>query len=395
MSSVMSQSSELFGPGATVIGHALYHDRVTGRQQAVQLARDDYTLLIAMAPTGEPLDRWWLSQLARMPDLAEGDVRVSVHADALAELIVDDPVVWIALYEAVPALRGPAHRRSRPSRPWFWGLSGLVALAVFLCVLTPPLAHSLAALVPQPLEKAIGTTALNYVRELIRVPYQKVECTDSAGLAALRRLVAQLNLDDAPPFSIVVMETDTPFAAAVPGGIVLISNGIFGFGRNSAAVQGVVAHEVGHLVLNHGLPSMFRAILVTTAFDLATGGFGFGFVGLGASEIWLAEDQRRQEREADLYARQVLKSSNISAVPLAVFLEWVDSVQNEDVYVPDWIRSHPPGFERADLLRDHALLTSNPLPPAGPADWEFLLRICGNYPRPDKYMHRLSVSRAR
>ena len=70
-------------------------------------------------------------------------------------------------------------------------------------------------------------------------------------------LIAEHLTDDTPyydhRFEIVIVEGEGPDAFACPGGIIVLTRGLFSYFENEAQLAGLVAHEIAHVVRGHGM----------------------------------------------------------------------------------------------------------------------------------------------
>ena len=153
-----------------------------------------------------------------------------------------------------------------------------------------------------------------------------------------------------------------PNALALPDGTVILNDAmarqILGkadrFGASqSAALAGVLAHEIGHIEHRHSMRSIVRASL-TTAFAAFLFG-DFSAVAAGAPAVLLgARHSRDMETEADLYALTTLQARHLPVAPLADLFQAMDKGKKEDGWVGSasgYLSSHPGSAQRAALLR--------------------------------------------
>jgi Zn-dependent protease with chaperone function len=160
-----------------------------------------------------------------------------------------------------------------------------------------------------------------------------------------------------------------PNALALPDGTVILNDamarkilgGATRFDANqSAALAGVLAHEIGHIEGRHSMRAVVRASLTTAA---AAWLFGdFSAVAAGAPAVLLgARHSRAMETEADAYAVAALRARHLPLAPLA---DLFHSMEEKDNHAPAWLHatagylaSHPDTTARAALLRRAAMQT--------------------------------------
>jgi predicted Zn-dependent protease len=70
-------------------------------------------------------------------------------------------------------------------------------------------------------------------------------------------------------YHFLIMDTDEINAFAAPGGLILVSRGMLKCCRSEEAVAAVLAHEIAHVVNNHGLQAIKKSRLTSAATVLA------------------------------------------------------------------------------------------------------------------------------
>lgn len=71
-------------------------------------------------------------------------------------------------------------------------------------------------------------------------------------------------------YHFLIMDTDDINAFAAPGGLILVSRGMIKCCPNEDALAAVLAHEVAHVSLNHGLQAISKSRLTSAATILGT-----------------------------------------------------------------------------------------------------------------------------
>jgi predicted Zn-dependent protease len=138
-------------------------------------------------------------------------------------------------------------------------------------------------------------------------------------------------------------------AFALPGGEVFVLTGLLArVGTDDGLLGAVLAHELGHAALRHGLRSLAR----NAAFGMMLG-FLLGDVDrmtatllAGASQLDKLRYSRGMEREADQFGVELLARSGHNPEDLARFLETLESAP-----VPELLSTHPDSAERARAIR--------------------------------------------
>jgi len=120
-----------------------------------------------------------------------------------------------------------------------------------------------------------------------------------------------------------------PNAFALPGGTIVVTDELVRMLEDQPeAIVGVLGHELGHVKHRHGM----RLTLRSSAIGLATGVLVGDFsVALADAPAMLAQSSysRDFEREADDYARTVLRGAGIDPAVMGGFFERVQKLREE------------------------------------------------------------------
>ena len=214
-----------------------------------------------------------------------------------------------------------------------------VSAAVLAVVLTAP--DWLGPRVPESWERRMGEAMVGDFGGRI--------CHTAAGDAALAKLVDAVD----PAREKVragVANIDMVNAVALPGGQVLIFDGLLQDAESADEVAGVLAHEVGHVRERHVMTALLRQFglsILASGFNSGFAENALGLAGLGYS--------RKAEREADDYARARLRQADISPLGSAGFFERMASQSGDEAEdrpaMVGWMASHPSSGERAEAYR--------------------------------------------
>ena len=163
-------------------------------------------------------------------------------------------------------------------------------------------------------------------------------------------------------------------AVALPGGQVMLFDGLVQQADSPEELAGVLAHEVGHVRERHVMTALLRqfglSILLAGADSGVTNGV-FGLAAMGYS--------RDAEREADDYARARMAQSDISPMGAAGFFERMAESQGDSEDAPaviGWLASHPSSGERAEAYRAAAKEDADYPPVLTEAEFAALKSMC-------------------
>lgn len=361
--------------------HGHYTDGRTARRQPVLVQATATGLrLFALEDgrAGAHVDDWPYAGLY-LAEEAYGDGPVRLRQRERGDATLSFPTA--GLLDEIQRLGGPRLR----GRPWLRPTLTLAAVAGVLAVVVigvglwglPRLLAPLAHWVPVPWEEALGT------RVMQRFTAGRPRCTGEAGAAALDelagRLAAELGGEDALPYPlhVHVLADDVQNAFAVPGGHVVLMDGLLQRAEASEEVAGVLAHEIAHAARRHPMQGFVRAAGTRLLLDalLADRGALDAAAARFTEHLVLAAHSRADERAADRLAMRLLNGADIRGAGLATLLQRM--AQRRGPGVPPLLSTHPVTAERIEAIQAQARGTGPALPPA---QWQALRGICGPDP---------------
>ena len=135
------------------------------------------------------------------------------------------------------------------------------------------------------------------------------------------------------PFQFKIVNDKAINAFALPGGFVYINRGAIEAADNEAQIAGVMAHEIGHVVLRHGTNQVSKAYLAQAPLSILGGVLGSNSVGsvlaqLGvgfAANSILLKYSRDAERQADLMGTQTLYDTGYDPKAMVQFFEKIQA----------------------------------------------------------------------
>lgn len=254
----------------------------------------------------------------------------------------------------IPAGVGFAARAKGP-RDTLVILALLAVLALLARASLGPLTQALVARVPVSVDEGVGAKIAE-VQRATSTPIDDVRAVHLRDLVEVvaprvREAVGAKAALGAPRVTLV--DSGDVNAFALPGGEVFVLRGLLeAKGVTDDVLLGILAHELAHAALRHGVRGIVRRNLVRSAAVVLFGGLDAGTVALvggGLSLGDLAYD-RAMEDEADEVAGRVLIASGRPVEPLAAFLEGLDALGPTVAL----FTNHPAGRDRAARLRAQA-----------------------------------------
>ncbi len=208
-------------------------------------------------------------------------------------------------------------------------------------------------------------------------------CHTPAGDAALAKLLDKVDPAE-EKVRAGIANMDMVNAVALPGGQVLLFDGLVQQAETPEELAGVLGHEVGHVRERHVMTALLRqfglSILLAGA-DSGVTNSVFGLAAMGYS--------REAEREADSYARARMRESRISPLGAAGFFERMaeqhGDPEEEGSAVLGWLASHPSAGERAEAYRDAAREGADYPPVLSEAEFAALKSMCEDDPDVEEF----------
>jgi Zn-dependent protease with chaperone function len=149
-----------------------------------------------------------------------------------------------------------------------------------------------------------------------------------------------------------------PNAMALPSGVIFVTDDLVDIIPDDRVVMAVIAHEAGHVDKRHGLRQIIQSSIVGVLVTWYIG--DAGALGAAAPTALLqAKYSRDLEREADVFATQVLTMNGLPASLLAEALEQLEKSHGDDpgngAVALSYLSSHPATAERLAWIRSRHL----------------------------------------
>lgn len=241
----------------------------------------------------------------------------------------------------------------------------LVSAAAVAIVLLSP--QWLAPLIPSTLDKKLGDALVG--------DFGGRFCSTPAGDAALKKLVA--SLDDQPQdLRVEVAKIDMINAVALPGGNVILFDGLLKQARSPDEVAGVLAHEIGHVREKH----VMQALLRQMGLAVVLGGID-GNSGALVNNMLAMSYSRESEAEADAHSMKALGQANISPVGTASFFDRLSNLDGSasgdgDTGITGYMTSHPLSRSRKEAFEKSIVKGANYKPALTMREWTELKTMC-------------------
>jgi Zn-dependent protease with chaperone function len=265
------------------------------------------------------------------------------------------------------------YRESRVERWQARWPAALFALALLIAVLAaayfkgiPALTERVAGALPPAVEVKLGQAALAGLEARGLLAPSRLSDQRIAEVRAL--LPEVLPAHPRMPTHVIVRDSKQlgANALALPDGTIIVTDAMVRLLSTSdnqfrpagrAALQAVLAHEVGHIEHRHAARVMAASSLSAALSATLFGDFSAVAAGLPAV-ISQMQYSRAMETDADDYAVAVLRSKGLSAAPLANALAALERQHPGEDQTPRWMKNtmgylstHPATRERIARLR--------------------------------------------
>lgn len=222
----------------------------------------------------------------------------------------------------------------------FMGLLILALLALgFLVVsyflILPAAAERIAVNVPVSWEKKLGDAA-----------YEKMISPESVDTENSERVTAffnQLNYKSAYRVELVVVKDKIVNAYALPGGKIVVYEGILRSMETSDELAALLSHEFSHVELKHSTKNIFRSLssymLISVLFGDASG--VTAIVLENANQLKQLGYSRTLEEEADVNGLKLLKQRHLNPQGMADLFKALKKQEGDSESMPQFLSTHP------------------------------------------------------
>jgi Zn-dependent protease with chaperone function len=345
---------------------ALFDGRSAARQDVVvRLFPGSLTL----DRTGREKLTWAFADLRLQPLDSHG--HPPVHLDhypagakgsRLETLVVDDPVFLSSLHAFGPEAPGFDWRERRRNRR-FALIAGLILVPLLVygvwAIGIPKMVDRMAMKVPVAWEEELGNMVL---RSLFVSPVDKMTPESREALDVIvERLLS--GIPDQPyQIQIYIHPSRMINALALPGGNIVVFQGLLNASDSAEELAGVLAHELQHILRRHSTRGILRSLASGFLFSLMLGDVN----GTMQAVLSLADNleglkfSRAMESEADAEGMKMVLAAGIDpAAIVAMFQKFEkeekkrsqDAGQEEASRWLDYLSTHPASGKRVARLR--------------------------------------------
>jgi beta-barrel assembly-enhancing protease len=295
------------------------------------------------------------------------------------QVYVKDPAVIAALKTSThldmsrhthQSMTGAARARQATAM-WIWvAVASIIAVLAGLWVASDVLVRMAVNRIPIEWERTLGESARQEM-----LAGQGV-LTEGSAVKAVEEITRRLT-DHIPGspyrFDVTVVRNDAVNAMALPGGSVIVYTGLLKQAESPEEVAGVLAHEINHVLLRHGVESMVQSV-GAMALAMVLLGNQQGLIGalerLGI-QLTTMKFSREKETEADVRGLHLLYQANISPAGMIRFFERLSKSEGLPVAL---LSTHPMSAERAARLKKEEQALPGHTPVTFAFDWQRITR---------------------
>jgi len=336
-------------PGALQID-ADFFDGRSAHAHRVRLRRDGDALVI----TGDGVEQRVPLAAVRWPERTRHGVRVAELAGG-ASLQARDAAAFDAF--AAHCGRGDSAvvRAQQSWRAVAASLAALVALVAALYVWgIPAAAHAALSVLPESADEVVGDVALRSIDAELMKPSALEPEEQQRVRDAFERFVDAQPRGSIPAHRLEFRASRIgPNAFALPGGTIVLTDELVKLvDGDTAVINGVLGHELGHVKQRDGMRMLLQASAVGVLASTLVGDFNSLLatvpVVLGQSAY-----SRDAERRADAESVALMRAAGISPAVMVTFFEKIAKEQGEH-RLGIAIASHPADAERIRYFQDAA-----------------------------------------
>jgi len=169
-------------------------------------------------------------------------------------------------------------------------------------------------------------------------------------LDKISKRICEGNAIDPDDIHIHLVESSEVNAFALPGDHLIIYTGLVKRCDSVSELCGVMAHEIGHMRLNHVMKRLAGEMGIAVLASVATNG-NSQVAGQIIKMLSSSAFERKQESEADKFAVDCMVQAHINPKGFSNFMMKIAKIQAGMPDAMEWISSHPDSKKRAEVIR--------------------------------------------
>jgi Zn-dependent protease with chaperone function len=337
---------------------AFYFDGNSTQSQSVKLTLNaSGTITVQLKDKAlqiTPSQRWLNQHISGMP------YQFNIQSGGAIEIpFSTEAAAWVTEAFSLSSGGIPEKLESSFFRTFYASILTFIILILFFIYLLPAIAKIAFPYIPTSIKERVANSTFDSLERFVFKPSTLAKEKQEKYKALLTQLlqVTKFQMEIRLIFRNTQNEVANAFAL-LPNTIICTDQLINLL--TTAEYQAVLAHEIGHLKLDHGTQQLINQITLQILSKLFLGSDGANSSIVQALIKFLLPNaySRDQEREADLFAIQHLKQLNIDPNNLVTALEKLersyDNKQQAQSFITNMLgkllSSHPSTKERRDTL---------------------------------------------
>jgi Zn-dependent protease with chaperone function len=151
-------------------------------------------------------------------------------------------------------------------------------------------------------------------------------------------------------FRVEIDDSEIANAMALPGGLIIVTQGMLDQVESENELAFVLGHELGHFKNRDHLRALGRGIVISLFFAVITGNDVAG-LGIKASDITLRGFSREQESRADEFGLAIVHSEYGHVSEASRLFERWDEADTSALAIVTYLSTHPQPGDRVENLR--------------------------------------------
>lgn len=359
-----------------------FMDGHAARQQRVRISTDSRpgALHLHLAD-GETVLDWPLGDLRLIPDQADqSTIVLGLDGDDPARLIISDAALADRLRRLCPALTRRHRDPGIVKRLMILSVAACSSVALIIFVLVPLMADQLATLLPSEGERALGEATFEQIRASLGEGKFGIDlCSSPGGDKALVRIADRLKPHTNFPYDVRfhILDHKMVNAFALPGGHIVLFNGLLQDAQSPEELAGIIAHEMGHIEARDPARLTLRSAGSIGVLGLLLGDFAGGTVVLFLSERLIqAQYSRGAEAAADRYAYAVMAGAGLPSARMGDFFIRLLADGDGDGGLASHLSTHPENRARIEAAIAADVTGGSFTPVLSAAEWSQLRHVC-------------------
>ena len=173
------------------------------------------------------------------------------------------------------------------------------------------------------------------------------------------------------PFTFTILDKDEINAFAIPGGHIFVYTGLLRNIESTSELAGVLAHEIAHITLYHGVNKMVQGEALNLVNTILFGSDSSSIAGAIANlveSLAFLKLSKNDEYDADKYSVRYTTDAGINPAGMKHFLKFLLDKYGEEPKIFEPLSTHPRTSERINAIEKEISRT-----PGAPKDDTSLL----------------------